>query len=57
MLVAGKTFMEETNDAAANDTNEKIPDSQLDDMRALGMYGLMVRDHSRRIVDVRKSQL
>jgi len=42
MMSAGKTFMEETNDAAANDTNEKMPDEQLDDMRALGMYGLMV---------------
>ena len=33
---------QEVNDADANDANESIPDSQLDDMRALGMYGAMV---------------
>ena len=34
--------IQETNDAAENDTNEAIPEEQLDQMRALGMYGLMV---------------
>ena len=34
--------VQETNDAAENDTNEAIPEEQLDQMRALGMYGLMV---------------
>ena len=35
-------YLQETNDAAANDANEAIPEDQLDQMRALGMYGLMV---------------
>lgn len=33
---------QETNDAVANDTNETIPEDQLEAMRSLGMYGLMV---------------
>ena len=36
-------LVQETNDATANDSNEQIPEDQLDQMRALGMYGLMVR--------------
>jgi len=42
MMEAGHSFFQETNDAAGNDSNEKIPEEQLDQMRALGMYGLMV---------------
>lgn len=42
MMEAGHAFFQETNDAAANDANEAIPEDQLDQMRALGMYGLMV---------------
>jgi len=42
MMDAGHAFFQNTNDAAANDTNEKIPEEQLDEMKNLGMYGLMV---------------
>jgi len=42
MMEAGHSFFQETNDATANDSNEHIPEDQLDQMRALGMYGLMV---------------
>lgn len=42
MMDAGEAFMEESNDAAANDTNECIPEAQMEEMKALGMYGLMV---------------
>jgi len=42
MIDAGEVFMSTSNDAAANDTNEGIPEAQMEEMKALGMYGLMV---------------